>query len=271
MTVIVSVKINDGIVMASDSASTFANGQVYLNADKIVNLVKGLPIGAMVTGDGGIGNESISTIFKDLRARLDGTAGHPWAINRGAYTMQEIAARVQDILVNEKVAAWPQHNVQMRVRLCGYSANRPLPEIWQLTIDGQKPAVAALNRGENDGGPNWDGEYEPLNRLFLGLGLSFRDAAKKAGFDVDAKQESQIISGLVQPMWTTAMPIQDAIDLARFMVDTTASYVRFRLDQQPKTVGGPIEIATITKHEGFKWVQRKHFYPTALNPPIPAV
>ena len=39
MTVIVSAKINDGVVMASDSASTFANGQTYLTADKMVNLV----------------------------------------------------------------------------------------------------------------------------------------------------------------------------------------------------------------------------------------
>jgi hypothetical protein len=58
MTVLVSVKINDGVVMAADSASSFASGMVYRHADKIVNLRQGLPIGAMVTGAGGIGNES---------------------------------------------------------------------------------------------------------------------------------------------------------------------------------------------------------------------
>ena len=57
MTVLVSVKINDGVVMAADSASSFASGMVYRHADKIVNLRQGLPIGAMVTGAGGIGNE----------------------------------------------------------------------------------------------------------------------------------------------------------------------------------------------------------------------
>ena len=31
-------------------------------------------------------------------------------------------------------------------------------------------------------------------------------------------------------------------------------------------VGGPIEIAGITKHEGFKWVRRKHYFDTAMNP-----
>lgn len=31
------------------------------------------------------------------------------------------------------------------------------------------------------------------------------------------------------------------------------------------TVGGPIELAAITKHEGFKWVTRKHYFDEQLN------
>ena len=57
MTVIVSVKINDGIVMAADSAGSMSSGQVYAHANKIANLCRGLPIGAMSTGSGGIGND----------------------------------------------------------------------------------------------------------------------------------------------------------------------------------------------------------------------
>jgi hypothetical protein len=72
MTVLVSIKINDGVVMAADSASSFASGMVYRHADKIVNLRQGLPIGVMVTGAGGIGNESIDTLLKDLRRRFEG-------------------------------------------------------------------------------------------------------------------------------------------------------------------------------------------------------
>lgn len=41
MTVLVSVKINDGVVMAADSASSFASGMVYQHADKIANLRHG--------------------------------------------------------------------------------------------------------------------------------------------------------------------------------------------------------------------------------------
>jgi 20S proteasome alpha/beta subunit len=57
----VSIKINDGVVMAADSASSFASGMACRHADKIVNLRQGLPIRVMVTGAGGIGNESIDT------------------------------------------------------------------------------------------------------------------------------------------------------------------------------------------------------------------
>jgi hypothetical protein len=70
---------------------------------------------------------------------------------------------------------------------------------------------------------------------------------------------------MYQPVVVPAMPIQDAIDLARFLVETTIGLVKFSVNRPQKTVGGPIEIAAITKHEGFKWIQRKHFYRAELN------
>ncbi len=60
------------------------------------------------------------------------------------------------------------------------------------------------------------------------------------------------------------MPIQDAIDLATFLVDVTIKFSRFA--PGPPTVGGPIEVAAITKHEGFKWVRRKFYYQAKYNP-----
>jgi hypothetical protein len=52
-----------------------------------------------------------------------------------------------------------------------------------------------------------------------------------------------------------AMPIRDAVDLARFLIETTIGFVKFSI-ARPKTVGGAIAIVAITKHEGFQWVQR---------------
>ena len=269
MTIIVSVKINDGIIMASDSASTFDIGQTYLTADKIVNLVKGLPIGVMVTGTGNIGAESIATLLKDLRRRLVGTDNHAWTLAQSTYTMADVAGRVREFLFDEKVAATPEPETWMRLRVCGYSAGRPLPEVWEVLLQGKKCDPPKIIQAEGQFGPRWDGEYEALNRLILGVGDKFSDATANAlGIPVTQVQAEylKIVEALQEIMAIPAMPVQDAIDLARFMVETTAGYVRFALKKQPKTVGGPVEIAAITKHEGFRWVQRRHFYPAALNP-----
>jgi ATP-dependent protease HslVU (ClpYQ) peptidase subunit len=93
MIVIVSVKINEGIVLASDSASTFTNTQVYDHAEKIVNLVKGLPIGVMSTGDGGIGSESLTTLLKDLGKRLADKQDSMY-LDPSSYVMADVAGRL---------------------------------------------------------------------------------------------------------------------------------------------------------------------------------
>ena len=60
------------------------------------------------------------------------------------------------------------------------------------------------------------------------------------------------------------MPVQDAIDLVRYLAEVTVGYVRFK--QGAPTVAPPIDVAAITRHQGFKWVSRKHFYSPELNP-----
>ena len=68
---------------------------------------------------------------------------------------------------------------------------------------------------------------------------------------------------LQAPLIFSPMPIQDAIDLARFLVHSAIMFSRFI--PGPNVVGGPIEIAVITKHESFKWISRKHYYEQSLN------
>jgi hypothetical protein len=63
-------------------------------------------------------------------------------------------------------------------------------------------------------------------------------------------------------LYVEAMPIRDAVDLARFLVQTTIGFAKLSV-ARPKTVGGSIAIAAITKHEGFQWVQRQKGFGTS--------
>src|SRR6266702_2379652 len=112
MSIIVSVKINDGIVMAAVSATIFPNGQIYEPANKLYTLVKGVPHHVMTCVVGGIGNASNATLFKDLRQRLTAPdeAHAAWRRDPHDYTIQGVAARVYDFF-KEKAdeanqAAW---------------------------------------------------------------------------------------------------------------------------------------------------------------------
>jgi hypothetical protein len=256
MSIIVSVKINDGIVMAADSTSTFYSddgrpGQIYENADKIVNLVKGLPIGVMTCGAGGVGRASVATLLKDLRVRLSGqdVQFHGWKLDRSNYTMEAVAGRVRDFFEERAIEAEFMNWLMFRV--CGYSFGRPLPEIWQVLLQPEKPVESTCIQREENLGPQWNGENEALDRLMFGLGSNFVQATMKLGLTQEQANDAlqKLVPELGEYLIMQAAPIQDAIDQARFMVNTTKGFIRFAI-KRAKTVGGPIEVAAITKHEG---------------------
>lgn len=259
MTVLVSVKVNDGVVMAADSASSFASGMVYYNSHKIMNLHAGLPVGIMTIGAGGIGSESIETLLKDLRCRFSGNdALHmDWKLDLGNYTMGAIATRLQEFLFGEKSTA-DSVDTWTKLRLCGYSAGRTLAEVWEVNLMGGECPPPRCIQGEQEFGLRWDDEYAALDRLVFGLGTRFNEFVFKHGLSADeaAELREKLVPDLYELLFVEAMPIQDAIELARYLAGTTVGFIRYSV-LRPKTVGGPIEIAAITKHEGFQWAQRR--------------
>lgn len=274
MSIIVSVKIHDGIVMAADSAVTFCfpdgrPGQIYEHANKIVNLVKGLPIGVMTCGAGNVGNASIATLLKDLRRELSTSAASQdgaYRLDPNSYTMEDVAKLVHGFFT--KTIAECSSTNSFLLRICGYSSGRPLPEIWETSfMNGKCDAPSRIQEAAGIG-LRWNGEEEALNRLIIGHGTNLAAALtelKLVNADKAGDTTLEISKRLYENRILHAAPIQDAIDLARFLVDTTKGFTRFATNRV-KTVGGPIEIAAITKHEAFKWVQRKHFYDRERNP-----
>lgn len=60
------------------------------------------------------------------------------------------------------------------------------------------------------------------------------------------------------------MPKQDIIELAEALVSITA--IERKASSEQATVGGPVDVAFITRHEGFVWIKRKHYFDKDLNP-----
>lgn len=278
MTIAVSIKVHDGIVLASDSASSLmrinADGEqsvvnVHDHANKIFNLYKGLPIGGKTYGAGSIGHASISTLAKDLRKRFQGDADFKeWHINRQNYTIEEVAVSVRKFLYEElyKPTFKDKKNAPyLGFRVAGFSSGAALSELWGIEIlDGECPEPILL-RTQEDCGIDSAGDPEAISRLVMGYSLALPSILESMGMKKeDVLAAIQIIHSRLEANLAPApMPIQDVIELAKFLVDTTVKFTRFK--PGAPTVGGAIEIAAITKHEGFKWVQRKHYFDTDLN------
>lgn len=271
MTIVVTMKVTDGIVLAADSAASFFdnNGaplKIYNNANKIFNLVKVWPIGAMNYGAGSIGRASVETLTKDLRRKF--LSDPNYTLNRNAYTIEEVAIKARRFLFEENyLQAYnpPLANFFLGYRICGYSAGAALPEIWEFLIHGANCDPPYQAQSQNDFGARWAGENEALDRLLLGgSGTLIKVLTDRGMTPQDAQAVySELINKAGAPLALPAMPIQDAIDVARFLVETAGKFARYGL--RPETIGGPTEVAAITKHEGFRWVARKHYYSAELN------
>lgn len=284
MTIAISIKINDGVVLAADSASTLlginpaAAGRVgvfniYNNANKVFNLKKGLPIGAVTWGAGSIGQASTSTILKDLRkifAKGDDERYPGWKLNSDTYTIDEVAQRVKEYVYDGLYLPQFKDAAQkpdLGFIVAGYSANAPMADEFQIDIKGGACSGPRRLRLREQIGMTWGGNAEPLNRLLIGVGGALPQVLQNL-FKVGPQQLPSVIQAVQQslmaPVVVPAMPLQDAIELAEFLVDMTIKFWRF-MPGAP-TVGGPIDIAAISKHEGFRWIRRKYYFDRALNP-----
>ena len=62
----------------------------------------------------------------------------------------------------------------------------------------------------------------------------------------------------------TSLPLNEITDLARFLVATEADIMHWTSNEN--TVGGPIDVAIITKEDGFVWVDTKQTFDPVKNP-----
>jgi hypothetical protein len=198
---------------------------------------------------------------------------HPdWHIDPDAYQIAEIAARLRTFIFEEhyvnEFVDWPE-KPGLGFVVAGYSTGASMAEEFLVQIENGECPDPQPMRAAVECGVTWNGEPEAITRIVLGYGTGLPTVLhEQLGVPDDQIGPAlQLIREHLQaPFVQPVMPFQDAIDLAEFLVDLTIQFSRFNAGAP--TVGGPIEVAAISKHEGFKWVKRKHYYTSELNSPV---
>jgi hypothetical protein len=60
------------------------------------------------------------------------------------------------------------------------------------------------------------------------------------------------------------LPKDELAAMAESLVNLTS--LKRRVSQGPQTVGGPVDVAVISRGDGFVWIKRKHYFSQDLNP-----
>ena len=140
----------------------------------------------------------------------------------------------------------------------------------------QEDMVATFMSGINPQVLNFVESY--LNKIFRRLPELIenekRSAEEKRRFKAQA---SKLLKGFfdefsdhlndeqAQPVlrMVTVLPKDELAAMAEALVNLTA--FKRRITEAMETVGGPIDVAVISKGDGFIWVKRKHYFPAELN------
>jgi len=101
-------------------------------------------------------------------------------------------------------------------------------------------------------------ESEILNRL-REVGQEEYEAAERYFGQYRYVNHSSRVMGVV-----SHLPKDELAAMAETLINLTSFKRKVTMDAQ--TVGGPIDVAIISKKDGFVWIKRKHYFDRELNP-----
>lgn len=236
MSLIITVYVREGIVMATDSRLTL-NTQEQQGDKTVVNLAVGLSDSnyKLFLAPNGVG---ISTYGA---ADIKGVPIAGYVDSFIATELKDEPVSIEEVarrLLAHFAAFSPVPNTQFH--LAGYSKLKDQfeQEVWHVSVASNQ--VSRLNPPGQQGA-SWGGEADILGRLIQPVA------------QVDQQDKIQQKFPVYQLPWQF-FTLQDAIDFAVFAVRSTIDAMRFQA--RAKTVGGPIDVLVI-KPSGASWIQRK--------------
>lgn len=249
MTIVASVKVRDGVALATDSMTQVFDGDgqwatSYQNARKLFQ-VRELPVGVMSYGLGNIGDISVEGFVREFCEQLDPATTDVAAISQELYGFIRRAYDAQFANIPED-----QQPPTIGFFVGGYGGGGPFADQWEFIIPRDAGAQAVWPN--NYMGANWRGIDIPFTRLYKGLDPRLAPKLKAKGLtDEDIAELYQEVEAAVM---YHGMPVQDAVNFAAYIVKTTIGMATY--ERGVPSCGGPIQMATILPADGLSWVER---------------
>ena len=256
------IKGPEGLVIAADSRVTLGtkntNGEIFHvnfdNARKLLafntNSSQNSHIGAVTYGQATLGtsNRTAHSFLPEFESTLPDKR----------LDVFDFAEKLRDFFMDQ----WKKHEIpnysgpNMVFVVAGYNKNEHFGRKYLFEIP-HNPKLQERNPGINEYGITWGGQREFVDRIIHGYDENVLNIIQNH-LQLDESKKEEIREKLIplqMKMPLQMLPLQDCVDLAIFFIRTTIDAQRLTVGI--RGVGGTIEVATITRSEGFKFIQRK--------------
>jgi len=265
----IAFKGAEGIVLAADSRVTLL-AQLQLggnnvmtpatfdNATKLLSVQSQSHVAAVTYGVGAIGTTAPRTPASFI-PEFDSEIAQQ---HKGRMTVEEFANALSAFFMRQWTASkMPTTTDDMVFLVAGYDdENVPYGRIYEIHVPNRPAPIELLGSGQF--GAAWGGQRELTDRVLQGfdpqlpmlvqehLNVPLADRQAKAGALATFLRDKLTIAIPWQ-----FLPLQDCVDLSIFILRTTITLQKWLVGI--RGVGGSIDLATITRADGFKPILQK--------------
>lgn len=264
MSIAVAITVNDGVVLATDSAQLAKDSAGRINMHyqkrKLFPLHDTLPLGLSTVGINRIAAVGVDSLCFELKQLFTGKIdrdGESWELDPKTYSVKEVVDRVKEYLFDgfylPAFDSLPEKQ-SLTVHVGGVSAGQKFPEFAEMEFIGQHVKGPNFVNGGTAGHITLSGSAEACHRLVMGYSPAIGGLLEQAGLKGDEVRQflDKAKAALFPQILDGAMPLAEAADVARFLTETE---IRFStLTPDPDVVGGDVQLAVISREHGFKWL-----------------
>jgi hypothetical protein len=258
----IAFKGPEGIVLAADSRVTLMaemrqNQEKRLlpstfdNATKLLQIDKQEYIGVVTYGLGAIGQQEPRTAHSFL-PELDN------ALPTKRMSVEGFTGELSEFFLRQWQATMPEDwgGPDITFLVGGYDEGDVYGKVFQINIPSH-PEPIEWNAGAQFG-VTWGGQLEYINRLVKGFDpelpsivQGYLKLSEEQRREIEQHLERELSSRIPYQF----LPLQDCVDLSVFLIRTTIELQAWIIGV--RGVGGAIDVATITRTDGFKPIRRK--------------
>ena len=255
----IAFKGPEGIVLAADSRVTLSGPlqgsnllvqSHYDNATKLLKVKDHDNVGAVTYGLGALGGgrpRTAHSYLPEFETEL--------AIEK-RLSVEEFASKLGDFFGRQWSAAnTPAEADAMVFLVGGFDEGDAYGRVFEVSIPN---SPAPVEKSADEFGITFGGQHEIAGRLLGGYDPRL-EALMTANVHLNAAQTTnfrqKVLQSLAMPIPYQFLPLQDCVDLAIFLIKTTATLQRWTTGV--RGVGGAIDVATITRTDGFRAIQEK--------------